>query len=80
MDERRFGILEGRVEEHSNNWDRLSGELGLLSGRIDAVGARIDALDMKLSVRFEIRFDALDRKIDDLRAELATQFRWTIGI
>ena len=30
--------------------------------------------------RFEVLDQKLDTKIDGLRADLATQFRWTIGI
>jgi len=75
----RLDVLEGRVEELSRHWDRLFGEIGRLDHKIDTVGvalsSRIDALDQK----FDRRFEVVDRKMDDLRAELSKQFRWTFS-
>jgi hypothetical protein len=55
------------------NWERLLAEVARVDQTIDALSARLDtrcdALDQKL-----------DLKIDGLRGELSTQFRWTIGI
>lgn len=68
-----------RVDELSRYWDRLFGEIGRLDQKMDTVGltlsARIDALDQKVDRRFEV----VDRKMDDLRAELSKQFRWTFS-
>lgn len=69
----RLDYLEGRVEEQSRNWDRLF-------NRIDEVDQKVDRLGVALSARVDLRCDLLDTKITDLRGELATQFRWTIGI
>lgn len=69
VDERIDG-LSTRIDVNS---ERFLAEIGRLDQRIDTVGiglsARIDALDQKL-----------DRRIDGLRLEQATQFHWTIGI
>ena len=57
-----------------------------LSARIDALDQkfdrRVEALEQKFDRRFEAvdrRFDAVDRKMDDVRAELSRQFRWTFS-
>ena len=67
-DQSRLDVLEGRVEELSRHWDRVFGEIGRLDHKIDG-------LDQK----FDRRFEAVDRKMDDLRAELSKQFRWTFS-
>ena len=76
-DPSRLDFLEGRVEEQSRNWERLFAEFGRVDQRLDSLGIglanRIDALDHKFDSK-------IDGRIDGLRAELATQFRWTIGI
>ncbi len=87
-DQSRLDFLEGRVEEQSRNWERLFAEFGRVDQRLDALGiglsSRIDAVDQALSNRIDAldhKFDSkIDSRIDGLRAELATQFRWTIGI
>jgi hypothetical protein len=77
LDQSRLDVLEGRVEEQSRNWDRLFSEVGRLDQKIDTLGAT-------LSARFDARIDSsdhkFDRKIDDVRADLMKQFRWTIGV
>ena len=58
-----------------------------LSARIDRLDHKIDALGIALSARIDAgtsRYEVLDQKLDatigGLRAEMATQFHWTIGI
>ena len=77
----RLSAEVGRLDQKIDALgERLSAEIGRLDQRIDAnweallaevgrVNLRIEALDLKL-----------DRKIDGLRGDLATQFHWTIGI
>jgi hypothetical protein len=75
-DQSRLDFLEGRVEEQSRNWERLFAEFGRVDLKIDRFDQKIDRLDLKVD-----RLDQkLDRRIDALRVEQVTQFRWTIGI
>jgi hypothetical protein len=83
-DQSRLDFLEGRVEEQSRNWERLFAEFGRVDQKISRLDQKIDAFGMGVSTRMDTIYGALDqkldRKIDALRTEQATQFRWTIGI
>lgn len=83
-DQSRLDFLEGRVEEQSRNWERLFAEFGRVDQKISRLDQKIDAFGIGLSTRIDTIYGALDQKldgkIDALRAEQATQFRWTIGI
>jgi hypothetical protein len=80
--------MSARIDAKS---ERLFAEIGRLDQKIDALSTRldqkIDGLGVSVSARIDAgsaRYDALDQKLDrnfdGLRAEQATQFRWTIGI
>lgn len=94
--DQKIDALSERVFAEFGRVDQKIDALGIaLSTRIDANGERfsadvgrldqkIDALGIVVSTRIDAMFGALDQKLDrkivGLRAEGATQFRWTIGI
>ena len=57
--------------------------LAQLEVRVEEQGGRLIELSQQV-VRLGLKVDALadrmDRKFDDLRGEMAKQFRWTIGV
>lgn len=79
--------LSGRIDAVAVSLSsRIDAVVVSLSGRIDALEQKFDrrfeAIEQKSDRQFEAvdrRFDTIDRKMDDLRAELSKQFRWTFS-
>ena len=57
--------------------------LAQLEVRVEEQGGRLIELSQQvvsLGVKVDALADRMDRKFDDLRSEMAKQFRWTIGV
>jgi hypothetical protein len=76
--------LFSEVSRLSSEVGRLSSAVGRLFSEVGRLDQKIDTLGATLSARFDARIDSIDqkfdRKIDDVRADLLKQFRWTIGV
>jgi tetrahydromethanopterin S-methyltransferase subunit G len=89
--EERLSYLETRVGEHSADLREGREAVRHWGQKVDL---RFDALEGKMERRFEAidrRFEAIDRRFealegkvdrlgDELRRELASQFRWVVGL
>jgi len=50
---------------------------------LEQISARFNSLEGRfnsLEARVEARFDRIERAIEDLRSEVHTNFRWTMGV
>lgn len=57
--------------------------LAQLEVRVEEQGGRLIELSQQvvsLGLKVDALADRMDRKFDDLRNEMAKQFRWTIGV
>ena len=59
--------------------DYLFGDIGRLDHKIDALDQKFDRLCESFEQRLDRRFETVHCKMDDLRAELSKQFRWTFS-
>lgn len=78
--EEKVARLEGRVDEHSKFFESLSVKLTLLEDKGDRnreeLGEKVDRTKEEL----EKKIDRLDPKIETVRRDMYTNFRWIVGI
>ena len=65
----RVALLEGRAQEQSQMFGDLRESILNLERRIEARFAHVDG-----------RFADLARQFETIRAEMATNFKWVVGI
>jgi hypothetical protein len=65
----RVAVLEGRVQEQSRIFTDLREGMVSLERRMESRFAQVDA-----------RFAQIDRQFETIRAEMAANFKWVVGI
>jgi hypothetical protein len=75
-----FGRVDQKIDRLDQRIDLFDQKIDRLDLKIDRLDQKIDAFGIGLSNRIDTIYGALDGRIDALRVEQVTQFRWTIGI
>jgi hypothetical protein len=86
--DRRFEQIETRFNQVDGRFTNMEGRLTALDQKFDArcdvLDAKLDTLDQRWTTKIDAVGERLDSKIDglgdSLRRDMATQFRWTMGL
>ena len=67
----RLEYLEGRVEEQTRNWERLSGQIDGLDRKFDGLDQKVDGFRGELSARIDNLDSRLSGRMDSLEVNLS---------
>jgi predicted nuclease with TOPRIM domain len=70
--DRRFEQIDRRFEQIDHRFEQIDHRFEQIDGRFEQIDRRFEKNDG--------RFDRIDERLYELRREISTQFRWTIGV
>jgi hypothetical protein len=76
----RLKVVEERMADHQQRFGDVTQALRQFESRVDARFASVDMRFVALEQRVDAGFAGVHHRFDALGREMATQFRWTVGL
>jgi archaellum component FlaC len=75
----RFEKIDSRFAKVDSRFEGIDARFESIDARFEQIDRRFEQIDRRFE-KIDVRLDRIDERLYDLRREISTQFRWTIGV